>query len=317
MPAFNPKTDLVDLQGKVAIVTGGNRGVGLATVRHLAHAGAKVYLAARDEERAIAAIGEVKKDLDLNGDVVWLRLDLSDPQKAKDAALEFLEKETRLDILINNAGVMAGPYETGLDDLSGMSTMVIVNYLSPFVFTQTLLPILRSTAEQPDSDVRIVNVSSMMHRYAPAPLKIDAYNDLSVSYHDRRFASWLRYAHSKLLIILWTKALQDHVSSSNITAIAIHPGGVNTFGASFPFFLRPLLKLVLADAEHGAYNSVFAAAGKEVKDRREKFKGAYVEPTLVGKQPVVREPARMAVDEGLRKELWEKTLGYTKKVGLV
>ncbi|KAF9027191.1 NAD(P)-binding protein [Hymenopellis radicata] len=313
MPGFNPKTDLVDLQGKVAIVTGGNRGVGLATVRHLACAGAKVYLAARDEGHAMAAIEEIKKDSGA-GEVVWLKLDAAEPQKAKDAALEFMQKETRLDIVVNNAGMMTGPYETGLD---GMSTMVIVNYLSPFVFTQTLLPILRSTAEQPDSDVRIVNVSSMMHRYAPAPLRIDAYDDLSVSYDNRRFSSWLRYAHSKLLIILWTKALQDHLSSSNITAIAIHPGGVNTFGASFPFFLRPLLIWVLADAEHGAYNSVFAAAGKEVKEDRERFRGVYVEPTLVGKQPAVREPAKMALDEGLRKDLWEKTLGYTQRVGLV
>ncbi|KAJ7886204.1 hypothetical protein B0H14DRAFT_3082202 [Mycena olivaceomarginata] len=91
--------DLVDLHGKVAVVTGGNTGIGYATIQMLARKGAKVYMAARSEERALEAIKQLQSENINDGSVHWLKLELSDPRAAKRAAQEFLEKETRLDIL--------------------------------------------------------------------------------------------------------------------------------------------------------------------------------------------------------------------------
>ncbi|KAG5342647.1 hypothetical protein C0989_010615 [Termitomyces sp. Mn162] len=98
---FDPLSDIIDLKGKVIIVTGGNKGIGYATVQHLARGGAKVYLAARNEERARKAIETLRQGgfTPGNGEVLWLKLDLGDPSHAKKAADEFLTRETRLDVL--------------------------------------------------------------------------------------------------------------------------------------------------------------------------------------------------------------------------
>jgi len=104
---FDPATDLVDLKGKVVIVTGGNRGIGYATVRFFARAGAKVYLAARNPQAALEAIQLLDSDGlgPGNGEILFLKLDQSDPRKAKAAAEEFLKRESRLDILVLNAAL--------------------------------------------------------------------------------------------------------------------------------------------------------------------------------------------------------------------
>ncbi|EEB94675.1 hypothetical protein MPER_06472 [Moniliophthora perniciosa FA553] len=108
---FDPKRDLVDLRNRIAIVTGGNRGIGYATVQHLVRAGARVYMAARDEKKAKAAIETLQRQGlgPGNGQVHWLKLDLSDPRAAKAAAEEFTSQEKRLDILVNNAAVFVQP----------------------------------------------------------------------------------------------------------------------------------------------------------------------------------------------------------------
>jgi NAD(P)-dependent dehydrogenase (short-subunit alcohol dehydrogenase family) len=98
---FDPAKDLLDLRGTVVLITGGNGGIGYATVQHLARRGAKVYLAARNESKAIDAIARLHAEgLEPGkGDIVWLNLDLGSPRTAKAAAEEFLKRESRLDIL--------------------------------------------------------------------------------------------------------------------------------------------------------------------------------------------------------------------------
>ncbi|KAF9256617.1 NAD(P)-binding protein [Marasmius fiardii PR-910] len=155
---FDPQSDLVDLKGKVAVVTGGSRGNGYATVKHLARAGAKVYLGCRNDKRAKEAMEYLRwEGLGPGfGEIVWLDLDLSSPKRAKAVAEEFIRRERRLDILVNNAGVFSGQFRGGD---GALSTLVTVNYLSPFVFTKALLPLLAATAlNDYKADVRIVNV---------------------------------------------------------------------------------------------------------------------------------------------------------------
>ncbi|KAH9921374.1 hypothetical protein B0H21DRAFT_701637, partial [Amylocystis lapponica] len=99
--SFDPAADLPDLTGKVIIVTGGSSGIGYATLQHLARHGAKVYMAARSEAKAQAALARLEAEgvAPGNGTVRWLPLDLCDPRNAQKAAEEFMAKEKRLDVL--------------------------------------------------------------------------------------------------------------------------------------------------------------------------------------------------------------------------
>ncbi|RDB16046.1 hypothetical protein Hypma_003421 [Hypsizygus marmoreus] len=317
---FDPATDLVDLKGKVAIVTGGNAGIGFGTVQHLARGGAKVYLAARNEERATGAIARLREAgyAPGNGEVVWLKLDLSDPRDAKKAAEAFLKKEERLDILVNNAGILSGPFEKTSD---GVSTMVVVNYISPFVFTRTLLPLLTETARKPDSDVRIVNLASITAKLTPSNVSFKTIEDFNVTGRGSLMPGLVRYGHSKFLDILWTKTLQKRLDAASppipITAIAIHPGGVDTFTHRwvFPRFFGWLVGLFVADVEHGAYTSVFAAAGKGVRERREVYGGMYLESKPVGRIARTRTDGRVE-DERLGREMWETTERFLEGIGV-
>ncbi|KAJ3900611.1 hypothetical protein F5879DRAFT_992707 [Lentinula edodes] len=312
---FDPQNDLTELRGKVIIVTGGNRGTGLATVKHLARAGATVYMAARNEGKALQAIEKLNHEglQPGNGKVKWLKLDLSDPREAKRAAETFMEKEKRLDVLVNNAGVLSGPFEKSAD---GLSTMVVVN---PFVFTRTLIPLLTSTATEVNSDVRIVNLASIAHRFTPSGVKFSEIEDLNVQYRGKIMPGFMRYAHSKLLDILWTRSLQKHFNSVSppipIVAMSIHPGGVDTFSHNWPlpWFWKPIVALAINDAEHGSYTSVFAAAAKVVRDEREKYCGAYLDNKPVGRIAV---PSATARDDKLADDLWSLTMSLLKDLGI-
>ncbi|KAF8191211.1 NAD-P-binding protein [Pholiota molesta] len=313
---FDPLTDLVDLKGKVAIVTGGNTGIGLATVRHLARGGAKVYLAARNESRATGALKQLEIEglAPGNGEVVWLKLDLSDPRDAKKSAEEFLKKETRLDILVNNAGLITAPYAIGAD---GITEMAMVNYISPVVFTRTLIPLLQQTAKEPDSDVRIVNVTSIVHKLVPASVKFNDVSDFNINYARRPFSGMTRYGHSKFMLSLWTRTLQRQLDNPTapITVISIHPGGVDTFSHKwiFPRFFQWLVGLAIAQPEVGAYNSAFAAAGKRIKENRSAYKGAYLQSQPTG---TIAEPHKGILDDDLGERLQKTTDKFLEDMGL-
>ncbi|KAF9003235.1 NAD-P-binding protein [Cyathus striatus] len=312
---FDPAKDLVDLKGKVVIVTGGNTGIGFATVQHLARAGAKVYLAARNESKATGAIARLEHEGlgPGNGEVIWLKLDLSDPRDVKTSAEDFLKREERLDILVNNAGVLTGPFETTKD---GISTMVAVNYVGPFVFTRSLLPLLEFTAKEAGSDVRIVNVTSIMHKSVPSPINFTDLSDLNPSYSGKLMPGMTRYAHSKLLSLLWSITLQHRLSSSNtpITVIAIHPGGVDTFSDRWPFprISKFLIQLVIAEPVVGAYNSAFAATGKKINENKEEYKGTYLESRPTGR--VAKLGKEVNVEKG--EELWALTEKVLQEIGV-
>ncbi|GLB39252.1 putative enoyl-(Acyl carrier protein) reductase [Lyophyllum shimeji] len=315
---FDPLTDLVDLKGKVVIVTGGNAGIGYATVRHLARAGAKVYLAARNEERASNAIAKLREDgFTLgNGDVMWLKLDLSDPRDAKKAAEEFLSKEQRLDILVNNAALLRAPYEKTKD---GVTTMVTVNYISHFVFTRTLLPRLEDTAREPNSDVRIVNLTSAAYKLVPSTISFKSVEDFNVAFSSSLLPGFARYAHSKLMNLLWTKELQRRISAAEspapITVIALHPGGVDTFSQNWPCprLSSWLVRLAIADPERGAYTSVFAAASKRIAENKEEYNGVYLESKPTGR---ITKVGKLAASEELAAQLWETTEAFLASIGL-
>ncbi|KAF9225117.1 NAD(P)-binding protein [Gyrodon lividus] len=316
--SFNPVTDLPDLSGRVVIVTGGNAGIGYATVKHLARQGAKVYMAARNKSKAEEAIAKLKQEglAPGNGEVVWLELDLSDPRNAKKTAEEFLSKESRLDVLIHNAAIMVEGYKLSPND--GVQEIMLVNAISPFVLTRGLLPVLKQTAAEPNADVRIVVVSSSGHQLVPGKPRFRNIDDINNEYKSAVIPSFARYCYSKLANILYASELQRRLDAegSLITVISLHPGAVNTFSRKpqlqkfswlvdilvYPFFVHP---------DVGGYTSVIAAASPEVAHNRDMYKGAYLVP--VGK---LKKPTDTARDEGIARELWETMEGFLADKGI-
>ncbi|CDO73677.1 hypothetical protein BN946_scf185015.g5 [Trametes cinnabarina] len=313
--SFDPSTDIPDLTGKVSIVTGGNAGLGYATVQHLARHGAKVYIAARSEERAKAAIERLHAERlhPGNGQLDWLVLNLSDPAQAKAAAEAFLQKESSMRI----------PYN--IDSKYGIhENMLQCSHVSPFVFTNALMPLLARTAREPDSDVRIVMVSShMIKTLKGRDIHFRDVNDFNEKFGNHIYSDMHRYALSKLANILFAKELQARldVQDLHIIVLSITPGSVNTEGIYKDPSLKlpvigPLLKLIFPriflSPTEGAYTSVFAAASPVVRAERDRYKGAYLEPP--GKLAI--PPAPQAESKKLAEELWNTTEAIVKTFDL-
>ncbi|KAJ7147027.1 NAD(P)-binding protein [Mycena crocata] len=318
---FNPSTDIGDLSGKVAIVTGGNSGIGYSTVKFLARRGAKVYLAARNENYATAAITKLEKQGLGTGQIIFLKLNLSDPRLARKSAEEFATQEKRLDILVNNAGLLTDSKLKSLQTADGISEMMASNYIGPYVFTRTLLDLLKSTAQESESDVRIVNLSSHMHRMTKAGTNFgDAaiFHDECKNYMTPGFA---RYAVSKYATNLWTIELQRRLDESlananhdgrGIIVMSVHPGAVNTFARFLPMsrIFDFIIGLFMTSPDDGASTSLFAAAAPIVRAEPEKYRGQYLLP--VGKLA----NTSATKDTEMARKLWENTETYLQGLGV-
>jgi len=320
MTKFDPQADLPLLHGKVIIVTGGNGGIGFATVQQLARRGAKVYMSSRNEEKCKAAIERLKKESlePGNGQVEFLKLDLVDPRGAKQSAEEFMKKEERLDVLVNNAAAL---YDQGNPQMTqdGITQTMATNLLGPFVFTRTLLPLLKATASKPDADVRIVTVGSDAHKFIKKGDygSKEAWNDL---HKHNLLPSFTRYAYSKMAVHLWMNQLHRKLEKENtgITVMMVHPGSILSDGAknsinTIPgsFIWMKLAGLWLKPATFGAQTSSFAAGSPIVHKEREKYHGAFIVP---GNEPA--KQTSFALDEGKQQELWDFTEKLLKELNV-
>ncbi|GHD92407.1 oxidoreductase [Streptomyces naganishii JCM 4654] len=250
--------DIPDLGGRTAVVTGANSGLGYVTARELARRGARVVLGCRSRARGRAAVerltGEVPK-----ADVELGELDLGDLASVRRFASEFAHY--RLDLLVNNAGVMAPPYGTTAD---GFETQFGVNHLGHFALTALLLP--RLTAAP---GARVVTVSSMVHVLA----NIDPH-DLN---SERRYRRWTAYARSKTANLLFTHELARRLAATgaDVVAAAAHPGyaatnlqtaGPRAEGRRTAERLMELGNRVFAQsAEAGALPTLYAATAPDVR----------------------------------------------------
>ncbi|KAJ3475072.1 hypothetical protein NLI96_g12075 [Meripilus lineatus] len=313
--SFNPETDVGDLKGKVILVTGGNSGIGFATIQHLARLGAKVYMGARNKDKALEAIQRLKHE-GLGpgyGEVVWLDVNLSDPRRAKKAAEDFMVRETKLDVLVNNAAV--SKYSGTLHNHKRC-------YLCPCVFTRTLLPLLKKTAEKPGSDVRIVTVSSNAMILCHG-LRFRSKDDFNDRHSDSWWPAASRYVRTKLANALFATELQRRLDREGIPIIilSLHPGCVNTEGYQayaqqkrgvIGFIWSWFGNLFLLSPSDGALNSVFAAVAPEIRANPQTYKGGHLRS--VG---VVGAPNKEALDEDLAHELWDTTDTILNKLGVV
>jgi len=308
MSKFDPATDIPDLSGKVALVTGGNSGIGYHTVLQLARHGATVYLAARNETRAQEAIEKLKTEGLGTGSVQWLKLDLGTVKGAKGAADDFLSKEERLDLLVNNAGLLAPAFELNED---GINTAVATNHIGPFVLTQALLPLLKKTAEQPGTDVRIVHIASEAYKFAPSTTRYTSKEDFNAANGDSAWAKMARYGVSKLGNVLFSAELQRRLTaeSSSVISLCVHPGTIASEGAigqlsSLPGFIRaiavPAYRWIASTPAAGAHASLFAATSPQARQSPD-YKGAYLLPSC----KVTALSTKLANDPELAAELWK------------
>ncbi|MER5977109.1 oxidoreductase [Streptomyces sp. NPDC001857] len=250
--------DIPDQSGRTAVVTGANSGIGYVTARELARRGAHVVLACRSESRGREAVERLAGEVPGAG--VELRpLDLGDLASVREFAARL--PHARLDLLVNNAGVMALPHGTTAD---GFETQFGVNHLGHFALTGLLLPMLLDTP-----GARVVTVSSMAHVLG----NIDPH-DLN---SERRYRRWIAYGRSKTANLLFTHELARRLDAAGaeVTAAAAHPGyaatnlqtaGVRAEGRRRAERLVEAGNRVFAQsAEEGALPTLYAATAPDVR----------------------------------------------------
>jgi NAD(P)-dependent dehydrogenase (short-subunit alcohol dehydrogenase family) len=202
-------SEIPDQHGRVAVVTGANSGLGFQTTRALAGKGAVVVMACRDQRRGAEALARIK-DEQPAGAVELVDLDLADLASVRKAANDVLARHPRIDLLINNAGVMAIPQRTTAD---GFETQFGTNHLGHFALTGLLIDRLMEA-----DGSRVVTVSSGAHRAGRMN-----FDDLHGA---RRYRKWRAYGQSKLSNLLFTRELQRRLAAktSSTIAVAAHPG---------------------------------------------------------------------------------------------
>jgi NAD(P)-dependent dehydrogenase (short-subunit alcohol dehydrogenase family) len=247
------EADIPDQTGRTALITGANTGIGFEAARALAEHGARVLLGCRNLDKANSAATRIRAAAP-EADVEVLELNLADLASVRKAA-EIVNAEPHLDLLINNAGVMAIPKSTTAD---GFEMQFGTNHLGHFALTGLLIDRLNA-----NPGARVVSVSSNGHRMG----RVD-FDDLAA---DRRYHRWLRYGMTKVSNLLFIYELQRRLEASKATTIAVacHPGGSNTeLGRDAGLLMRwsqPAANWVMQSAAMGALPTVRAATDPSVK----------------------------------------------------
>ena len=295
--------DAGDLTGRVVLVTGANSGIGYETTRVLAEHGAHVIMACRDRQKAARARDKLESKLDRSS-LELLDLDLSDLASVRAAAERVVEQHARLDVLVNNAGVMGTPYRQTAD---GFELQMATNHLGHFAFTGLLLDRIVTTERS-----RIVTVSSHMHRLGRVRP-----DDLATS---KARNSWIQYSTTKLANLLFVAELSRRLEAGGFRtmALAAHPGWTRSNLAGGGAALsksrvrRRLSRVVGANlgqsAAGGALPVLCAATSSHVHN------GEYVGPGgafgMYG-PPRAARPSRRARDVKLAAQLWEASEALT------
>ena len=285
------------LHGKTVIVTGANTGIGRETALDLADRGARVILACRNLDKAQAAAEKIRKETG-SDKVIVKELDLASLKSVRNFAEDVHQTEDRLDILINNAGIMRCPYWTTED---GFEMQFGVNHLGHFLLTNLLLDMLERSKPS-----RIINVSSLAH--VRGKIRFD---DLQ---SEQDYSPGPAYCQSKLANVLFTRELSKRLDDDDILVTAVHPGIVKTelgrhtsFAKSKLAYLTlvPLAWLFFKTPGQGAQTTIHCAVSDDVES------GLYYSDC----RP--KEPAEQGKDNGAAKKLWEVSadlVGFEKTI---
>ncbi|CAM3890753.1 SDR family NAD(P)-dependent oxidoreductase [Tsukamurella strandjordii] len=288
--------DIPDQTGRIAVVTGANSGLGFETSTALAAAGAHVVMAVRDMEKGRAAADRITAATP-GARVELQRLDLGSLEAVREAAAEVKANHPRIDLLINNAGVMYPPKQTTAD---GFELQFGTNHLGHFALTGLLLDALL-----PVPGSRVVTVSSVGHRIRAAI----HFDDLNF---DRGYSRLAAYGQSKLANLLFTYELQRRLAAAGeaVIAVSAHPGGSNTeLGRHLPAAIEvPAMKLFSQSAARGALPTLRAATDPGVTG------GQYYGPDGPGGLrglPKVVSSSKRSHDPELARRLWQVSEGLT------
>lgn len=238
--------------GKVAIVTGANNGLGYETALALAKKDVEVILACRNLQKAEEAKSQLVNEYP-KARIKSMKLDLSSLREVREFTTQFQKEYEKLDLLINNAGIMMSPYEVTED---GFENQLATNYLGHFALTGLLLPLLTST---PGS--RVVTLSSLSYKWADE-IQFD-------DFHARKgYSRRKAYGQSKRACLMFAYELHRRLSTAghSTLSIAAHPGLSKTnLDQYFPALIRPLGNLFLQPAEKGALPVLYAALEEDLK----------------------------------------------------
>ena len=288
--------DVPDQGGRTIVITGANTGLGYEAARVLAGKNARVIIACRSPHKAQAAIERILA-LHPEAEVAPLELDLSSLASVREAAAQ-LGREQRLDVLINNAGIMVPPYELTAD---GFESQFGVNHLGPFAFTGLLLDKIRATP-----GARIVSTSSIAHKRG----KIH-FDDINA---ERGYNAIPRYAQSKLANLYFAYELQRRLEATGdpTLSVAAHPGIADTeLSRYLPrslMLMAPVFRPLFNSPAQGAWPTLAAASMEGVKG------GEYYGPSKRGETagPAVRvKSTRRSHDPEAARRLWELSVEMT------
>nr|XP_055066709.1 retinol dehydrogenase 12 isoform X1 [Misgurnus anguillicaudatus] len=286
------------LDGKTVVVTGANTGIGKETAREMARRGARVVMACRDITRAENAADSIRRSTG-NGNVVVRHLNLASLYSIREFAKEFIATEERLDVLINNAGVMMCPKWITED---GFETQLAVNHLGHFLLTNLLLGMLKKS-----SPSRVVNVSSIAHVGG----KIE-FDDL---FYDKcPYSPLISYKQSKLANVLFSRELARQMKGTGVSSYSLHPGVIRTGLGRHVESWCPMLKTILSlpcmllmkTPWQGAQTSIYCA----VTEGLESKSGCYFSDCAE------KDPAPEGKDDSVARRLWEESarlVGLTNK----
>lgn len=253
---------------KTALITGGNTGIGYETAASLLGKGYNVILGCRNEEKGRAAMNRLEPFARKGGSSLDLAVfDLADLHSVSDYTKRALDADTRIDVLLNNAGIMACPL---MRTRQGFEQQIGVNHLGHFLLTNNLLPLLEKSAAT-HQDARIINVASSAHY--PGTIDFD-----DMSWEKKEYSKWGAYCQSKLANVMFSYELSRRLQNSGITVNALHPGVVATELGRYlfpslsseeelPWWSKPLLSVAtsfLLTPEQGAQTSIYLASSPDV-----------------------------------------------------
>ena len=277
--------DVPSQQGRVCIITGSNTGLGLSNARMLAEKGAKVIMACRNLDKANAAAAGIRTAVP-KADVHVSQLDLASMVSVRDFAKRFLAEHQRLDILINNAGVMIPPKTITMD---GFELQFEANYLGHFLLTGLLLHTINNTA-----GARVVSLSSIAHR--GGQIDFDSFKA------ERGYSRWGHYSQSKLACLMFALELQRRLqkAGSRTLSLVAHPGGTATELARHIGALSVISNLIAQSVDAGSLPTLRAAVDPNA--RGSEYYGPrwfrYFGPA------VLETPMAQALDVDVAAKLW-------------
>lgn len=265
------------MEGRVCVVTGPTSGIGKETARGLARLGARVVLACRDVAKGAAVREDIAADTG-NPDLEVLPVDLSVPASIRSFAAACHHAHPRLDVLVNNAGVLSWRRRLTQD---GVELQFAVNVLAPFLLTNLLLPGLRAAAPS-----RVINVGSATH--------YSGHVDFDNLQGERTYRFVRAYSDSKLELLLLTYELARRLEGTGVTANCVHPGGIRTgLYDGLPFAIR-FVKLFMKDPVTGAAPVLRLASDPSLRD----VSGRYFDRLTEARS------AAESYDVGLAARLW-------------